>query len=245
MFQISTVYFILTMVSSKPQDFTWSSWSLCSRSCGVGIQSRTKIQPHCSSCSPSLAWRACELHPCHAHWISSIPSSLESPIPKSASYSLRDEQCKRFNSSLSRSVILAGFPCSLDCTSEEEQRPLRLSERVEDGTSCGAPGELRLCLAGVCHKLGCDLQLGSNKVLDKCGVCGGIGKSCADKVNIYLWKEETKGKCSATCGGGSRLVQYFCTNKKTGERVHFGFCDPSKRPHNHLEDCNTFACPAR
>ena len=244
MFQISTVSLLFTIISSNSQNSLWSSWSLCSRSCGIGIQSRTKIQSHCPSCSSSLAWRACELHPCHTPLIPHPHPRVSIYSTKSASYSWRDEQCRKLNSNLTESVILSDSPCSLDCITEEKM-PLRLSERVEDGTSCGSQGELKLCLAGVCQKLGCDLQFGSNKVLDRCGVCGGRGESCAANVNTYSWQQETKRKCSATCGGGSRLVQYFCTKKKTGERVHFGFCDPKKRPQNHLEDCNSFPCPAR
>ena len=161
-----------------------------------------------------------------------------------------DEQCKCMNSCIRKSCEFTASPCSLDYikknSSDKKQGPVRLAERVEDGTRCGSKGELRLCLAGVCHPLGCDLQLGSNAKLDRCGVCGGKGESCMDKVNTYTWEQMKEGKCSATCGGGKRVIQFICVeSNKSGVKVHHEFCNQSERPKNQVEVCNNFPCPAR
>ncbi|MPC22683.1 A disintegrin and metalloproteinase with thrombospondin motifs 5 [Portunus trituberculatus] len=52
------------------------------------------------------------------------------------------------------------------------------------------------CLA----KVGCDLVLGSQREVDKCGVCGGDGSSC--NKPSYNWNKRASGSCSASCGGG-------------------------------------------
>ena len=48
--------------------------------------------------------------------------------------------------------------------------------------------------------MGCDLQIGSGKRVDECGVCGGDGTSCTQP--LYHWEEAAASLCSVTCGGG-------------------------------------------
>lgn len=48
--------------------------------------------------------------------------------------------------------------------------------------------------------VGCDLEIGSLKTVDSCGVCGGDGKTCA--LPLYQWNENTNTTCSVKCGGG-------------------------------------------
>ena len=235
-FQHSMIYFLLTITSTQLSRKTssWSVWSTCSRSCGGGLQSRSRItcKAHDFCDPPSYAWRACALNPC-----------------SSSTTSWRDEQCESLNKTLSRSVLLPSSPCSLECISEEralEEEPKRLSDVVLDGTLCGN-GELRMCLAGKCQQVGCDLQLGSRAALDKCGLCGGRGDTCGrDRSESFVWEHEVdSSECSVSCGRGHRLFQYFCVNSLTKEKVHFGFCDQTRRPENMIGVCNNFPCPAR
>lgn len=51
------------------------------------------------------------------------------------------------------------------------------SLQVIDGTPCG-PDTTSVCVQGQCVKAGCDQVIGSNKRVDKCGVCGGSGLTC-------------------------------------------------------------------
>lgn len=54
---------------------------------------------------------------------------------------------------------------------------LNVFDQVVDGTTCG-PDTTSICVQGQCIKAGCDHIIGSNRKLDKCGVCGGDGTSC-------------------------------------------------------------------
>ncbi|XP_076012058.1 thrombospondin type-1 domain-containing protein 4 [Genypterus blacodes] len=67
--------------------------------------------------------------------------------------------------------------CELNCRAIGFRFYVRLSERVIDGTPCGQ-NHTSLCVAGKCTNLGCDEYLGSGKVMDRCGVCGGDNTSC-------------------------------------------------------------------
>uniref|UniRef100_A0A3P8SH39 Thrombospondin type 1 domain containing 4 n=1 Tax=Amphiprion percula TaxID=161767 RepID=A0A3P8SH39_AMPPE len=67
--------------------------------------------------------------------------------------------------------------CELNCRAIGFRFYVRQSERVMDGTPCGQ-NETFLCVAGNCTSLGCDEYLGSGKVMDKCGVCGGDNTTC-------------------------------------------------------------------
>ncbi|XP_044029932.1 thrombospondin type-1 domain-containing protein 4-like isoform X2 [Siniperca chuatsi] len=67
--------------------------------------------------------------------------------------------------------------CELNCRAIGFRFYVRQSDRVIDGTPCGQ-NETSLCVAGKCASLGCDEYLGSGKVMDKCGVCGGDNTTC-------------------------------------------------------------------
>ncbi|XP_053721451.1 thrombospondin type-1 domain-containing protein 4-like [Synchiropus splendidus] len=67
--------------------------------------------------------------------------------------------------------------CELNCRAIGFRFYVRLSEKVIDGTACGLNAS-HLCLAGSCTSPGCDEYLGSGKVMDRCGVCGGDNSSC-------------------------------------------------------------------
>uniref|UniRef100_A0A3B4TVF9 Thrombospondin type 1 domain containing 4 n=1 Tax=Seriola dumerili TaxID=41447 RepID=A0A3B4TVF9_SERDU len=67
--------------------------------------------------------------------------------------------------------------CELNCRAIGFRFYVRQSDRVIDGTPCGQ-NDSSLCVAGKCTSLGCDEYLGSGKVMDKCGVCGGDNTTC-------------------------------------------------------------------
>ena len=212
----------------------WSTWSACSHSCGGGLQARTeRACQESSECQRKQAWRACGLHPC--------------PPP---SVSWRDKQCAKYNDTVVdgeyhkwKSSISRDAPCSLDCRSVDHPDIVRrFSDVMQDGTVCGE-GALKMCLAGVCEEVGCDLELRSGIILDKCGVCGGNGVSCVEER--YSWEKEAQTKCSISCGGGVKVIEYVCVKKATKEKVHFDFCNAAERPPNYFEMCAISPCPAR
>ncbi|XP_034535418.1 thrombospondin type-1 domain-containing protein 4-like [Notolabrus celidotus] len=67
--------------------------------------------------------------------------------------------------------------CELNCRAIGFRFYVQQSARVIDGTPCGK-NDSSLCAAGKCMSLGCDEYLGSGKVMDKCGVCGGDNTTC-------------------------------------------------------------------
>ncbi|XP_067451535.1 thrombospondin type-1 domain-containing protein 4-like [Thunnus thynnus] len=67
--------------------------------------------------------------------------------------------------------------CELNCRAIGFRFYVRQSDKVIDGTPCGQ-NNTSLCVAGKCTSLGCDEYLGSGKVMDKCGVCGGDNTTC-------------------------------------------------------------------
>uniref|UniRef100_A0A7N8WY12 ADAM metallopeptidase with thrombospondin type 1 motif, 17 n=1 Tax=Mastacembelus armatus TaxID=205130 RepID=A0A7N8WY12_9TELE len=138
---------------------TWSQWSMCSRTCGTGVQFR---QRKCDN--PPYA---CENPPC----------------PKGAP-SFRDLQCLSYDRHASKkkgsmltAIINDEKPCVLFCSLVGRDVPVLVADRVMDGTPCG-PYETDLCVNGRCQKIGCDGIIGSSAKEDRCGVCNGDGRSC-------------------------------------------------------------------
>ncbi|XP_078067527.1 thrombospondin type-1 domain-containing protein 4-like, partial [Mustelus asterias] len=76
--------------------------------------------------------------------------------------------------------------CELNCRAIGYKFYVRHATQVIDGTPC-EPGSLNICVSGQCKKVGCDEILGSNKVMDKCGVCGGDNTTC--KVISGIFKQ--------------------------------------------------------
>ncbi|XP_074523419.1 thrombospondin type-1 domain-containing protein 4 [Halichoeres trimaculatus] len=114
-------------------------------------------------------YRICNSNACH-------PSS--SPI--------RAVQCSSYNNQPFMGRLYEWEPfnevpgdqhCELNCRAIGFRFYVQQSDRVIDGTPCGK-NDSSLCVAGKCVSLGCDDYLGSGKVMDKCGVCGGDNTSC-------------------------------------------------------------------
>ncbi|XP_056099929.1 thrombospondin type-1 domain-containing protein 4-like [Rhinichthys klamathensis goyatoka] len=104
----------------------------------------------------------------------------------SSSRPIRDVQCSSFNTQLFMGRLYQWEPfhdvssdqgCELNCRAVGFRFYVRQSGRVVDGTPCGHDGT-SVCVAGKCQSAGCDDLLGSGKVPDKCGVCGGDNSAC-------------------------------------------------------------------
>ncbi|MEQ2168763.1 A disintegrin and metalloproteinase with thrombospondin motifs 3 [Goodea atripinnis] len=76
------------------------------------------------------------------------------------------------------SVLLANKRCHLYCQSKETGDVAYMKQLVHDGTRCSYKDAYSICVRGECVKVGCDREIGSNKVEDKCGVCGGDNSHC-------------------------------------------------------------------
>ncbi|XP_068196716.1 A disintegrin and metalloproteinase with thrombospondin motifs 17 isoform X2 [Antennarius striatus] len=152
----------------------WSQWSMCSRTCSTGVQFR---QRKCDNPPPGLGGRFCQ-EASVEHKACEGP-----PCPKGAP-SFRDLQCLSHNQPASRkkgnlltAIINDEKPCVLFCSPVGIDAPVRMADKVIDGTPCG-PYEEDLCVHGSCEKIGCDSIINSSAKVDHCGLCNGDGHSC-------------------------------------------------------------------
>ncbi|XP_029429089.1 A disintegrin and metalloproteinase with thrombospondin motifs 15 [Rhinatrema bivittatum] len=172
-------------------DGTWGRWSpygQCSRTCGGGVQLAKR---ECSNPAPAnggkfceglrVKYRSCGLDPC-----------------ANSGKSFREEQCEGFNGykySSNRLIPAVSWvpkysgvsprdKCKLICRANGTGYFYVLAPKVVDGTPC-TPDSTSLCVQGRCAKAGCDGQLNSKKKFDKCGACGGDGKSCKKVSGLF------------------------------------------------------------
>uniref|UniRef100_A0A672ZJR7 PLAC domain-containing protein n=1 Tax=Sphaeramia orbicularis TaxID=375764 RepID=A0A672ZJR7_9TELE len=103
-----------------------------------------------------------------------------------SSRNIRAAQCSSYNNQPFMGRLYEWEPfnevpvdqhCELNCRAIGFRFYVRQSDRVIDGTPCGQ-NDTSLCVAGKCTSLGCDDYLGSGKVMDKCGMCGGDNTTC-------------------------------------------------------------------
>ncbi|TKS78204.1 disintegrin and metalloproteinase with thrombospondin motifs 3 [Collichthys lucidus] len=163
------------------QDGAWGIWSKygsCSRSCGTGVRFRTR---QCNNPAPSNGGQDCpgvnyEYQLCNTD---DCPKHFED---------FRAQQCQLRNSHFEFQNAKhhwlpyehpdASKRCHLYCQSKETGDVAYMKQLVHDGTRCSYKDAYSICVRGECVKVGCDREIGSNKVEDKCGVCGGDNSHC-------------------------------------------------------------------
>ncbi|XP_036955086.1 A disintegrin and metalloproteinase with thrombospondin motifs 3 [Acanthopagrus latus] len=163
------------------QDGVWGSWSKfgsCSRSCGTGVRFRTR---QCNNPAPSNGGQDCpgvnyEYQLCNTD---DCPKHFED---------FRAQQCQLRNSHFEFQNAKhhwlpyehpdANKRCHLYCQSKETGDVAYMKQLVHDGTRCSYKDAYSICVRGECVKVGCDREIGSSKVEDKCGVCGGDNSHC-------------------------------------------------------------------
>uniref|UniRef100_A0A8C3CJ78 ADAM metallopeptidase with thrombospondin type 1 motif 7 n=1 Tax=Cairina moschata TaxID=8855 RepID=A0A8C3CJ78_CAIMO len=154
----------------------WSSWAACSRSCGAGVQSAER---QCSSPTPKYGGRYCLGERKRFRICNIRPCPPDKP-------SFRQVQCSQFNPMLYKGKLYKWTPvpnninpCELHCRPEDEYFAEKLRDAVIDGTPCYEMNASRdMCINGICKNVGCDYEIDSNAVEDRCGVCHGDGSTC-------------------------------------------------------------------
>ncbi|KAF6076482.1 ADAM metallopeptidase with thrombospondin type 1 motif 7 [Phyllostomus discolor] len=156
----------------------WSAWSTCSRSCGVGVQSTER---QCTQPVPKYKGKYCvgerkRLRLCN---LKKCPAGQPS---------FRHIQCSRFDTKFYKGqlhtwvpVVNDESPCELHCRPENESFAEKLRDAVVDGTPCyqgRARASRDLCINGICKNVGCDFEIDSGALEDRCGVCHGDGSTC-------------------------------------------------------------------
>uniref|UniRef100_A0A3Q1C6Q7 PLAC domain-containing protein n=1 Tax=Amphiprion ocellaris TaxID=80972 RepID=A0A3Q1C6Q7_AMPOC len=110
-----------------------------------------------------------------------------SQVCSGSSLDSRAEQCAAFNTQEFMGRLYNWEPftevgldkqCELTCRPAGYRFYVRQAERVRDGTTCFNISINDVCVDGRCLTEGCDGVLGSDSVIDRCGVCGGHETSC-------------------------------------------------------------------
>ncbi|NXW30014.1 ATS7 metalloproteinase, partial [Phaetusa simplex] len=155
---------------------SWSSWAACSRSCGAGVQSAER---QCNTPTPKYGGRYCLGERKRFRICNIRPCPPDKP-------SFRQVQCSQFNPMLYKGKLYKWTPvpnninpCELHCRPEDEYFAEKLRDAVIDGTPCYEMNASRdMCINGICKNVGCDYEIDSNAVEDRCGVCHGDGSTC-------------------------------------------------------------------
>uniref|UniRef100_A0A8C0EHJ1 ADAM metallopeptidase with thrombospondin type 1 motif 7 n=1 Tax=Bubo bubo TaxID=30461 RepID=A0A8C0EHJ1_BUBBB len=153
-------------------DGSWGSWS----SCGAGVQSAER---QCSNPTPKYGGRYCLGERKRFRICNVRPCPRDKP-------SFRQVQCSQFNPMLYKGKLYKWTPvpnninpCELHCRPEDEYFAEKLRDAVIDGTPCYEMNASRdMCINGICKNVGCDYEIDSNAVEDRCGVCHGDGSTC-------------------------------------------------------------------
>ncbi|NXR17426.1 ATS7 metalloproteinase, partial [Cinclus mexicanus] len=155
---------------------SWSSWASCSRSCGAGVQSAER---HCSHPTPKYGGRYCLGERKRFRICNVRRCPPDEP-------SFRQLQCSQFNPMLYKGKLYKWTPvpnnvnpCELHCRPEREFFAEKLRDAVVDGTPCyDSEASRDVCINGICKNVGCDYEIDSHAVEDRCGVCHGDGSTC-------------------------------------------------------------------
>ncbi|NXW79351.1 ATS7 metalloproteinase, partial [Hirundo rustica] len=178
---------------------SWSSWASCSRSCGAGVQSAER---HCSHPTPKYGGRYClgerkRFRICNARRCPPDGPSFRqvqcsqfnpmpykgklykwTPVPNSGEWRAGSPGWVPRSAGLSCAPSPAS-PCELHCRPEHEYFAEKLRDAVVDGTPCYDGDASRdVCINGICKNVGCDYEIDSHAVEDRCGVCHGDGSTC-------------------------------------------------------------------
>ncbi|CAI5677638.1 A disintegrin and metalloproteinase with thrombospondin motifs 8 [Oreochromis niloticus] len=167
---------------------SWGPWQQCSRTCGGGVEFSYR---ECTNPVPQNGGKYCE-----GQRVQYQSCNIQ-PCDNNEGKSFREEQCEKYNSpnyldhnGNAKQWIpkYAGVSprdrCKLFCRARGSSEFKVFEPKVIDGTPCG-PDTTSVCVQGQCVKAGCDQVIGSNKRVDKCGVCGGSGLTCRKITDSY------------------------------------------------------------
>ncbi|XP_064633097.1 A disintegrin and metalloproteinase with thrombospondin motifs 3-like [Lineus longissimus] len=162
----------------------WAPWTECSRTCGNGVQFRTRL---CNNPSPINNGKECTGHRGEFQLCNQVvcPEGTD----------LRAAQCSAFDPDVYRGGRLhtwlpyvskhKALRCELMCISAGPGDIFATGQPLIDGTPCDYENKHNVCVRGECEKVGCDGVLGSDKVDDQCGVCNGDNSECTQISGIY------------------------------------------------------------
>ncbi|XP_056009023.1 A disintegrin and metalloproteinase with thrombospondin motifs 5-like isoform X3 [Ostrea edulis] len=177
----------------------WGAWTGCTRTCGRGINSRSR---KCDNPTP-ISLEGCpgdeyEAEPCNKE-----PCASDSSDQTTLQNQRAGETCKKLRDANvinpdnlketgSRYSSTAHGQCEVTCDPVSGYTIPTFTRFgfMPDGVSCVGgsntwdlnnwprkSGSYYMCLDGLCQRFGCDNQY-NGKVFDECGVCGGDNSTC-------------------------------------------------------------------
>ncbi|KAK2837875.1 hypothetical protein Q5P01_015087 [Channa striata] len=154
----------------------WSTWSHCSRTCGMGVQSAER---ECNNPKPEFGGKYCTGERKRYRTCNTQPCQVTGPT-------FREMLCSEFDTVPYHNELYQWIPvsnplnpCELNCRPIAEFFSEKMLDAVTDGTPCFMNNKSRnVCINGACKEVGCDYGIESNAVEDRCGVCLGDGTSC-------------------------------------------------------------------
>ncbi|CAL8081807.1 unnamed protein product [Calicophoron daubneyi] len=157
---------------------TFSPWTPCSRSQGIGTQYRER---NClGTPSGNDASTRCPGDPIEYRLCKGAEESDNSFYVDD-----REAQCSRYNKFKLRGsyfnwlpYVDAKRPCQLNCFSRQTGQILEGALPVRDSTQCSYENPDHRCVQSVCIPFDCRGVVNGTAIRDKCGVCEGNGSTC-------------------------------------------------------------------
>ncbi|XP_011305247.1 A disintegrin and metalloproteinase with thrombospondin motifs 12-like [Fopius arisanus] len=182
----------------------WGSQSACSRTCGGGVK---VTERECNKPPPSNGGRYCIGERKKITICNTSPCDPYTP-------NFRAIQCSEFDT---KPILTDGLHrwkpfyrddidmCALYCMNERNTF-VKLAPTTKDATPCKA-GTNYMCISGSCRKVGCDWQLDSDAIEDKCGVCKGDGTQCSPVEGEYTKTQLKDYQPVITIPKGARSIR--------------------------------------
>ncbi|XP_029434995.1 A disintegrin and metalloproteinase with thrombospondin motifs 12 isoform X2 [Rhinatrema bivittatum] len=154
----------------------WTAWTHCTRTCGAGVQSAER---QCNNPEPQFGGKYCTGERKRYRMCEILPCLNEMPT-------FRQMQCSEFDTVPYKNELYQWIPipnpanpCELDCRPIDGRFSEKMLDAVIDGTTCFEGNNSRdICINGMCKNVGCDYELNSFAMEDRCGVCLGDGSTC-------------------------------------------------------------------
>ncbi|XP_038078928.1 ADAMTS-like protein 1 [Patiria miniata] len=162
--------FLLVASAVSPLWSGWEEWTNCSRQCdwGVSLQKRRCLRGACQG--PEKRYRTCKITDCP-------PGTPDFRVLQCALSNNESHTDGKMYDWIPVEDLPLDQRCTLTCRARGTDMTKVLSPKVLDGTTCAADS-IDMCILGRCEPVGCDHQLNSTAMLDRCGVCNGDNSTC-------------------------------------------------------------------